>query len=286
MCLCPAGRSRDELERCCAGIRSVWSGCQRGRSRARRARGLSTRSVMVWTALASLSVAWIAAGVGCATRGEVVGFRDRLGRMEAGQIELREQAARSDSLLGVTLDEIAELRVGLAGELAALADRLEIIEGKLELNRYRLSRILGNLEGLRPEGDTQNSARPGTASGDRELYDSAYIDMTRGNYDLALLGFRAYLDRYPAGELVDEARYWIGECYYALDQPDRAIEAFLEVERSASEPDRIAGALLRVALCHLDRGNVEQARRYLERVVAEHPRSDEAAVARERLKML
>ena len=56
---------------------------------------------------------------------------------------------------------------------------------------------------------------PATAN---DLYDAAYRDFSRGNYDLAIEGFRELLKYYPNMNLSDNAQYWIGECYYGLNK--------------------------------------------------------------------
>src|SRR5688500_4254323 len=67
------------------------------------------------------------------------------------------------------------------------------------------------------DGDPLAPARPASAAPvappppARELYSQAYADYARGNYDLALQGYREYLRYYPDTDLSDNAQYWIGE---------------------------------------------------------------------------
>src|SRR5262249_14136092 len=62
-------------------------------------------------------------------------------------------------------------------------------------------------------------AAPGQAAGGpsaEESYQAAYLDFTRGRYELALTGFREFLRRYPDSPLADSAQYGIGESYYSI----------------------------------------------------------------------
>ena len=40
----------------------------------------------------------------------------------------------------------------------------------------------------------------------------AYNDYLKGNFDLAVEGFKMYREQFPASPLADNALYWIGEC--------------------------------------------------------------------------
>ena len=74
---------------------------------------------------------------------------------------------------------------------------------------------------------------PGPAGQATDLYQTAYIDYTRGNYNLAIAAFTEFLRLHPGSDLAEKAQYWIGECHFSLardlqrrgDQA-RAIQAF------------------------------------------------------------
>ncbi len=118
----------------------------------------------------------------------------------------------------------------------------------------------------------------------KRLYDQAYKDLTRGNYSLALLGFREYLRRSPASDLADNAQYWTGECYYAQRDYDPAIQEFLKVQKDYPQGDKVPAALLKTGFSFLQMEDRASARRYLNQVVEQFPNSEEAVSARNKLR--
>ena len=115
------------------------------------------------------------------------------------------------------------------------------------------------------------------------MYDQAAQDLTQGRYAMALHGFRDFVERYPALELTDNARYGIGECYFAQSQFDSAAIAYAAVDSLHPQGDKVPAALYKLALCNEKLGRAAVARKQLEALVKRFPLSGEAQLARERL---
>src|SRR5215468_1440165 len=147
---------------------------------------------------------------------------------------------------------------------------------------------------------TPGPPRASNEPGAEESYKAAYSDFTKGNYTLAVAEFREFVRRYPDSPKVDSAQYWIGECYFNMGraaasagQPERSREA---LERSVQEfrkvfvnypnGSQVPTALYKeaLALVELKQPKVAQAR--LQYIVDNFPQSEEAPLARERLKNL
>ena len=73
----------------------------------------------------------------------------------------------------------------------------------------------------------------------------------RGNYDLAVLGFRQYLESFPDTELADNASYWIGESYYSQGKYQQAIREFDGILRRYPRSDKLASGLLKKGYAYL-----------------------------------
>src|SRR5205085_12125387 len=56
-----------------------------------------------------------------------------------------------------------------------------------------------------------------------QMYQSAYRDYQRGNFDLAIDGFRDFVGRNPNSDLADNAAYWVGVSRYSQEQYRDAI---------------------------------------------------------------
>lgn len=140
----------------------------------------------------------------------------------------------------------------------------------------------------KPSTESPNSITPGsTPESDkvpaeaRQLYNTAYRDLTQGNYQLALMEMRDYLDRYPQTDLSDNAQYWIGEIYYAQSQYAQAIEEFLNVVNNFPDADKVPAAYLKTAYSFRGMGDIPTTRRYLRFLMDRYPDSNEAGLARQ-----
>ncbi len=127
-------------------------------------------------------------------------------------------------------------------------------------------------------GSLIQSGSPGA-----EVYDAAFRDFTRGSYTLARDGFREFLSRYPRTDLADNAKYWIGESYYAQGNYRKAVEEFEGVLRTYPDSDILASALLKASNCHLELGETDRAVEGYRRLVKDWSDSDESFIARQKL---
>ncbi len=142
--------------------------------------------------------------------------------------------------------------------------------------------------------------RPGTESRPRDLYEAAYVDFSRGNYALAIGGFREFLRRHPDHPIADNAQYWIGEAYMSLahryqnaDETERAksalqeaVQEFHRVLERYPTGDKAAGAVYREALALFELQEPEQGRTRLEYLIQHFPSAPETRAARERIAQL
>lgn len=192
-------------------------------------------------------------------------------------------------------------KADLATRLEELSQQLEVIQNQLQDNNDRmniLSRKLGyppvskpTLEFEQTGVDTTTSLKEESpvsfgVDESRELYNTAYSDLIRGNYQLALHGFRQFLKRYPNTDLSDNAQYWIGEVYYAQGRYQNAVEEFEKVIRWFPNGDKIPSALLKIGYSYIGMDEYEQGKLYLEEVIRDHPDSEEAKLAKGRLTTL
>lgn len=144
----------------------------------------------------------------------------------------------------------------------------------------------------------QRPATPGNQASD--LYQTAYIDFTRGNYNLAIAAFREYIRQYPNTDLAEKAQYWIGECHFSLaraqqarGERDRAVQ---ELERAVQEfrklviayprGDRVPTAIYKEAVALAELGQLQLAEARMQFLVDQFPSTEEAAKAREDLARL
>ena len=104
-----------------------------------------------------------------------------------------------------------------------------------------------------PETPPPQSATPQGSS--KEQYATAFALMQKANYAAAGAAFSDFLSRYPDDPLADNARYWLGESYYARGDYPRAAETFFEAYEKNKTGPKAPDTLLKLgmALGNLDK---------------------------------
>ncbi len=212
---------------------------------------------------------------------------------------------RAQERLGEIQQSLAELK----SRTDTIAGDLSRVEGSLEELRHRVENLSRLLEragrpaspaapappqarGAEPPRASPGSVRPS------EVYQTAYIDFTRGNYALAIAGFEEFIKRFPDSDLADKAQYWIGEANFSIardldakGQPptqayERAVQEFRKVVINYPKGDKVPTALYKEALTLLELKQQALATARLQYLVDQFPQTEEAALARDRLAAL
>ena len=105
-----------------------------------------------------------------------------------------------------------------------------------------------------------------------------------GKYDLAIAGFKLFLERYPESDLADDAQYYYADSFLMKKDYARARQEFDHV-LSISREFRNA-ALLKRAYALGGAKQVEDQKHTLKTLIKEAPGSPEAATAKEILEDL
>ena len=100
---------------------------------------------------------------------------------------------------------------------------------------------------------TQGSAGPAqTASlppkSPKEQYARSFALLEKHNYDEAAAGFSDFLKANPDDPLADNARYWLGETYYARGDYARSAELFLNAYEKNKQSPKAPDVLLKLGL--------------------------------------
>jgi tol-pal system protein YbgF len=119
-----------------------------------------------------------------------------------------------------------------------------------------------------------------------QLYRASYMDLTRGNYELAVQGFKNYLVRYPGGARLPEVHYYLGECYYAEERFLEAVGGFQYVVREFPESRLVPAAFLKSGLCYSQLEEKNLAERAYRELIEKFPDTEEAQQARDLLQQI
>jgi len=120
----------------------------------------------------------------------------------------------------------------------------------------------------------------------QEMYNNAYSDYLKGNYDLAIESFKLFLQQYPTTPLADNALYWIGECYYSQGKYTEAIESFNDLLLNYPNGDKVPAAYLKKGMSFIQQGKKDEALATFKLLVSKYPQQEEARLAQQKINEL
>jgi TolA-binding protein len=241
---------------------------------------------------------------------------DRL-RVDLLRVEQEVQGGRSTLLTEIqatdrrttqALTEVQRSVARLATRLDELGRETGQLQGRVDEIRRRIDAMALQFETVgTPTGGgaaapapppvtvTQRPAAPGTQASD--LYQTAYIDFTRGHYNLAIAAFREFIRLHPGTGLAEKAQYWIGESHFSLarthqargeseravQELERAVQEFRRVVIAYPRGDRVPAALYKEALALAELGQPRLAEARLQFLLDQFPSTEEAARAKDEL---
>jgi len=248
--------------------------------------------------------------VGCVPTADFRDLRDEFRQLQAENKKLKERLEHQDQ--GAKLADVVknlealDAKVnGLRIEQQGLSQKLGEMLRQAEEAARRAEAMVGR-EGESPRAPGQvapnepkaepsdvvtpkagelepQAALAPTAMTPTVLYNQAYNDYLRGNYDLAIAGFGDLLKRFPGVSQSAHARYWIGRSYYNKKDYRPAIEAYERMIAVHPKNDKVPAALFEVGLAHAALGDAAKAREHLKQVIEKYPQSNEASRARLKL---
>ncbi len=192
---------------------------------------------------------------------------------------------------------LAEIRMrldSLARDLDALRTRADETDQRLNgvADQVRAARQALDMTARMPIAAAAVPAAgvpaPGTAegAGGDDLYRLGYGDFGRGNYDKALAELQDFVRLNPADGLADDAQYLIGEVYFTQQKYPEAVAAYERLLQEHGAGDKAPGAYLKKGLALLEMNRTADAVIQLQHVISAYPKSEEARIARERLRAL
>ena len=211
---------------------------------------------------------------GClATSQEMIDLRDDMRQL---QVKLNE-VQRNQADLSVKMDSLSTQLGPLSAQLLDTQSRMSLLGQRLDDVESNMSQRMNKFsEEL--SGSALKVPPPPS-----EIYRLAYSDFSGGKYDLAIVGFKSYLEKYPSSELASLARYYTGECYYSQSNWQGAYDQFDMVEKYYPKSDSVPAARLKKALCLEQLGKGKEASGLFETIIKDFPSSAEAATARDKL---
>ena len=245
----------------------------------------------------SVVIVLVALG-GCALKSDVVRLEQQVATLEA-------RTARQDSARALQLNEVINLQRDILDSLAAGRRALVALQGDIDGDLYSIQQQLVQVQALTgqsqqrltdlrtqldtrgaqiAEGDSMTAEAASVPSAD-QIYEASLAQLRRGSLATARLGFQELLRSYADDRRAPDALYFIGESYATTDTDSSAAYYQQVVDRFPGS-SRVPTALYKLALLAEQRGDRQVALDAYNRVVQQHPSSDAAELARDRLTAL
>lgn len=258
-------------------------------------------------ALARFASIGLLVTAGCfATRSDVMVLQNDIAAVRAEH--LKTDSARSvqlaaaiavltglrDSLQTVSM-RVGKFQGDVQGQMYAVEQQLLQIQELTGQSQRRLQELRATVEqrapepvmprempGAAPAGPPPASAAPGP----NQLFQLSLDQLRRGGTGAARAGFQELLRQYPTADVAADAQFYIAETYATEGNAVAADSAYAAVASTYPSSQRAPTALYKRAIALQAAGQTANARALLESVVTRFPRSDEAALARERLRAI
>ncbi len=254
-----------------------------------------------------------------AERAELNELKAQLDQTRKHLADTRAELAAMDGRVNAMEGAVQEIKSGAvpgSGSLPELGERLAALETEVRTQRALLQVREEELRLLRdavlpPRKRPADTAAVGPEAGDpgtpepkvppkpaapgqvgavtpvaEQDYENAWKRLKEKDYRGAIQQFKKFVEKHPNMALTDNAQYWIGESYYALQEFDQAILEFDEVRKKYPDGDKAPGAWLKIGFAFAELGNRVDARLILQEVINRFPQSDAAEKAREKIRSL
>lgn len=238
---------------------------------------------------------------GCATKQDVLRVEDKINQVRNDQRLLNARVERLDSLLSGSLEQDNRLRAEMRAAIDEMIGQGTQIQARIDDLQQLVYRAPGRVETgsaipapvdttkaadtTRP-GPTDTSVAGGPSVDCRNLWDNAFKDMRRGQYDPAISGFSDYLKFCPKGDLCDNSQYWIAEAYYEMQQYPKAIEEYDRLLKNYPDSEQRPSAYYKLGRCYEETGNKKKALDHFLVLKKDFPNTPEYEQAKDRIAAL
>jgi TolA-binding protein len=223
---------------------------------------------------------------------------------ELRQIEAQVQESRKEvASLQKSVDDLNlqqggstnKMRADLTSLLTDLQGQISRLHAEIDETQHRLVQLNQKLERLDQRKVTVTPADtnawnqapsvrivPGLDL--EHLFGQAREDFIRGRYDLAYQGFKAIYEKDDAGAWREQSLYWMAECLWKGEKPDRALDMYQRVQTEFPGGTQRCAAWLKAGLIHDQKQDIARRNEALNQLIASCPQTNEAERAREILK--
>ena len=232
-------------------------------------------------------------------------MQDQMARMQQSYDErmgvmknLVEQTADSVNRMNASLaalDKSVKTQNGDTKDTTSqLSNQIQAMHDSVDELKARLNKAMKQLDDIQ---STQQSMQAALASAPKQpdtpqapppdvLYDGALRDYTGGKYDLATGEFQDYLKYYAKGDKAGNAQFYLADILYKQGDFEHAVPEYDKVLEQYPDGNKVAAAQLKKGFALIELNQKPNGIKELRSLIARFPNSEEADLARERLKKI
>lgn len=266
---------------------------------------MKTRTQNIRTATSLVAVLVLSLFLGaCVTPSKIDELKADINRVEAENRKTQQMLTRIDSLLVLQQESDSKLRNDMSYTTDELQRQIALLLENYNEMMNQLNQISGSgrvTHVLHSSKDAQEQNADTIVTGSKsttpptpppptidcqKVYDEAFILVRQGEYESAIGKFSSFMAQCENHVSAENARYWMGECYYSLGKFLDAIEHFQALLDKFKGSVNAGRALYKIGRCNQELGKNAEAKKVFQRVIDEFPQTLEAEQSKERLKDL
>lgn len=219
----------------------------------------------------------------------------QIAELQSGIMETQARLARIQADIDTALDPLRTQNADRGEDLRAMRREVTALEQQIEDFDARIAQLdamvasggggrvaaagpaMPPARGNRTVDDGSQPAPQDDA--EQTLYNGAYTDLLRNNYDLCVQGFEQFLRLYPASARAARSQYWIGICHREQGRTQEARRAFQQVIMDYPSNDLAADAMFNDALILREMGRDDDAVETFLRLIQAYPNRDATLLA-------
>jgi len=214
---------------------------------------------------------------------QFVVLADQLRQTSAGM-----EALQKSNETAMARARAAEERARVAQQAAAEAKKARLAAAAAaRKNKKGPKELVAAKKKISPNEKKAKSVAAGGGSGPgKEIYDKALALFRKGKFSEAYREFTRYIEKHPTGKMAPNARFWLGDCYYAQEEYELAILEYQKVIADFATHPKAPAALLKQGLAFERLKDTDTAVIVYKKLLADYPKSEQAKTAKGRLAAL
>jgi len=159
---------------------------------------------------------------------------------------------------------------GMNAKLSDMESRIGALEDRLSIQSRQVSAAVSSVA---PE-----------AAEEARMYQKALRQINDSEYLTAVATLKTFKRKFPKSAYAADAGYWLSECYFAMRDYEQAIKGFQAMLDKYPRSKKAPSALLKQGYAFAELGMDTDAKVFFNNVIRKYPKSREAAEAKSWIK--